>query len=731
MFKRMATNYFLKRQIIFFILLIGAFISTVALAQVNEIALIRERVVLQLKTGPVDTDEIASLLGLIKADGSFKNIKYTDLSRTASFPHRKHTYALVTLAKAYQLEGSTYYHNQLLLEKIKLATKFWMDRDFVGENWHNNQITTPGNLVNLMLLIGDELPKELVDKAQPMIGRANMDASGARPSGDRIVIAGILAKNLLFNEDKEGFDEVIDIIANEIKFNNGERGMQQDYSFHHRKDRVNNTTSYGYGKYANAFGEWSDYVAGTSYAFEKEKINQLVDYYLDGVYKQLVYGIYEDISVKNRSIASRSTFQPKGTLEIERLLHSTDYRRKELEAIIRLRKGEASPSLSFAKFFWQTEHFVLQRPNYYTTVRMFSSRNKNMEVPYNGPGITTHHRADGTNYLMLKGNEYNDIWPVYDWQKISGTTIMQKPSLPGGKAIQKAGKMEFVGAVENGQNGAVGFDFISPHDGTKAKKSWFFFDQSYVCLGAGIQGSQDLPIVTTVDQVLLRSSVSILQSDKEATKLSDGDHEISQLNWLYHGNIGYVFPKDVTVHVSNKKESGRWSDITEQKNISKKVVSEEVLKVWFDHGIKPENGSYAYMVFPSISENELKSIYKKGTSFNILSNTVALQAVKDTDKEEVQAVFYQAGDLLLENELKLQMDNSGIIMLQLKGGKVQSFSISDPTRKLAELKFMLNGLYEAKGAGIKVIKNRKSKTSQFIIQTPTGAFAGKSVSFKL
>jgi hypothetical protein len=56
------------------------------------------------------------------------------------------------------------------------------------------------------------------------------------------------------------------------------RHTQHDYSFHHRVDRVNNTTSYGYGKYANVFGEWSYYVAGTSYAFSLEKIKQLVDY---------------------------------------------------------------------------------------------------------------------------------------------------------------------------------------------------------------------------------------------------------------------------------------------------------------------------------------------------------------------------------------------------------------------------------------------------------------------
>jgi chondroitin AC lyase len=724
-------TYFHNKPIPHLCIIFCWLILSSSFAQVSEFELIRERVVNQLMANPVDDKEVKSILERMQNDGSFKNINYSDLSRTAGFPHRRHTAALVTLAKAYRFENSQFFNSSKLLDKISLSTKFWVDKDYVGDNWHNNQISTPTNLVNLMLLVGDKLSESLVAKAQPIIGRAHMDASGARPSGDRIVIAGILAKNLLFIEDKAAFDDVIKIIANEIKFSNGKRGIQQDYSFHHRKDRVNNTTSYGYGKYANAFGEWSAYVAGTSYAFEKERIDQLVDYYLDGIYKQLVYGIYQDISVKNRSIANKSSFQPKGTLEIERLLKSTDYRKAELEEIIQLRKGEITPSRSFAKFFWQTEHFVVQRPDYYTTVRMYSTRNRNMEKPYNGPGITTHHRADGTNYLMLKGDEYQDIWPVYDWQMISGTTIMQKPNLPGGNAIQKAGLTSFVGAVENGQNGAVGFDFVSPHDGTKAKKSWFFFDKSYVCLGAGISASKDLPVFTTIDQVRLRSPVTILPSGKEVKQLPQGKHTINGLKWLYHGNVGYVFPAERMVHISNKTESGRWSDITEQKSASRKEIFEDVLKIWFDHGVRPENENYAYMVYPSASKGEFQSMYETGNHLKILSNDVNLQAVKDEEKEEVQAVFYQPGALTLENGLQLHMDHPGIIMLQLKKGKVKSFAIADPGRKLSAITFTLDGLYKTREKDLQAIRNRKAKTTQFRVQMPAGAFAGKSISFTL
>ncbi len=504
----------MKKSVFIAFLLISVW--SIGNAQSKDLGIIKQRIVTELMNNkPVDS-QVETIISKMKEDGSFNDINYTDLSRTASFPHGRHTNDLAYLARAFKTKTSAFYQSKKVEDAIISGLNFWVKNDFVGDNWHDNQITTPTNLMNLMLAIGDDLPKDLVEKAQPMIGRANMNASGARPSGDRIVIAGILAKNLLFLGKDQAFDSIIKIIEGEMKFSTGERGIQHDFSFHHRPDRVNNTDSYGYGKFANAYGEWSSYVAGTKYQFSKEKLNLLVDYYLDGIYKQQVYGIYEDVGVRNRDISSkRGAMQPKGTLEIERVLISTDYRKKELEDIIKLRKGEAKPALSFAKFFWQTEHFVFQRPNFYTSVRMFSTRNQNMEQPYNGPGKTTHHRADGTNYLMLKGDEYHNIWAVYDWQKISGTTIMQKQTLPSPDEIQKEGLTNFVGAVTDGLYGAVAFDFKSPHDMLEAKKSWFFFDEEYVCLGTGIKPKKSLPVVTTINQVLLRSEVSILQDGQK------------------------------------------------------------------------------------------------------------------------------------------------------------------------------------------------------------------------
>nr|MBI1231003.1 chondroitin lyase [Cytophagales bacterium] len=691
----------------------------------NELDTIRNRVVAELLTSKISQEQVTTILNQMAPDGSYPFIDYTDLSRTAGFPHRHHTGNLVYLAKAYSIPSSPFFKNQEIKERIITSLAYWVTHDYVGDNWHDNQITTPTNLVNLMLLMGDELPKDLVDKAQPIIGRAHMNASGARPSGDRIVIAGILAKNLLFTGDKEAFDEVISIIANEIKFSTGERGMQHDYSFHHRVDRVNNTTSYGYGKYANAFGEWADYVAGTSYAFDTDRINHLVDYYLDGVYKQLVYGIYEDISVKNRSISNRSTFQPKDVLEIERLLRSTDYRKQELEEIMQLRKGERTPTQSFAKFFWQTEHFVVQRPDFYTSVRMFSTRNRNMEMPYNGPGKTTHHRADGTNYIQLKGDEYHDIWPVYDWQKISGTTILQKPELHGPDNIQLDGLTDFVGAAEDGYFGAVGFDFISPHDGTQAKKGWFFFDRVFVCLGTGISSDKPYPVVSTVDQVLLRGPVWVQQQGSSSRRLAEGEHTLTNLEWLHHDGVGYWFPESPTLTVKNQVERGSWAAITDQKNISTEEVRKKVLTAYFDHGIRPEDAGYAYLVAPRVSQEELASLSRSG--LRILANNTRQQAVFHPALEQTQVVFYEAGSLELADGSKVTVDQPGILLINQDGKSIDTLTIADPLRSQENFVLHLPGRYEGSSNEVKAVWDRRKNTTSIHVKLPQGVYAGKSV----
>ena len=404
----------------------------------------------------------------------------------------------------------------------------------------------------------------------------------------------------------------------------------------------------------------------------------------------------------------------------------TDYRKAELDELIRLRKGTAKPSTSFAKFFWQTEHFVFQRPNFYTTVRMFSTRNANMEMPYNGPGKPTHHRADGTNYLVLKGNEYHNIWPVYDWQKISGTTVLQKPALPGPDDIQKRGLTRFVGAVTDDLYGAVVFDFKSPHDMVEAKKSWFFFDEEYVCLGTDIWSESKLPVATTINQVLLKGDVTIMQ-DGNKSLLPQGNRVTDKVKWVHHDRIGYIFPESAKVNVSNQNETGTWASITDQKNISKEPVNEQVFKLWFYHGARPTKAGYQYIVVPDVDQAKLMETSQDNRSIKILSNTDTVQAVFHGKLNMVQAAFYQAAALKVSPTFSLKIDSQGMAMVKMDGNRIKAISVADPSRQLSRISITVSGIYAVKKEGLICLPNNQLQQTILLIDLPQGVYAGKSV----
>jgi len=687
---------------------------------------VKNRIVAELMNSETDYGQIETLINTLRVDGTWPGINYQDVSRTG-FEHRIHAANMVELARAYKKSGSKYNKNKKVKTTIELALKNWVDNDYFCDNWWYNQIGTPGSLVSLMLIIGDELPKDLVDKAQPVIGRANLNASGARPSGDRIKIAGILAKNLLFINDIEQFEEVIKVIEGEIKFATG-RGMQYDYSFHHRVDRVNNTLSYGIG-YADAFIEWAVYVTGTKYAFSAEKLNQLIDYYLDGICKTMVFGKYPDFGAKNRSISREGDLDPSGAGAPEKLLQTTNYRKNELKEIADIRGKSFKPTLSHATFYWQSEHFTFQRPDFFTSVRMYSTRNDNMEQPYNSEGLLNHHRGDGTNHISLTGKEYYDIAPVFDYQKVPGATIVQKPALPSENEIQKTGITDFVGAVTDGLYGAAVFDFKSPHDPLAAKKAWFFFDEEYVCLGAGISSESRLNVATTLNQCLWNGDI-IVMKDNARSILEKGEHDLKNVIWILHDRIAYIFPDPVSVNLNNQKVSGSWYTINHQSDSPKDEITKEVFKLWLDHGSQPENATYQYIVVPSVSEQEIIA-GNSNRNIEILINTPEVQAVKHSGLDITQIVFYRAGEVLISGGLKLVSDGPGLVMVKMEGQKIKTISVSDPTRKLGKIHLSVQEKMEIRAKNFKASWDEVKGISEIVIDLPQTVYAGKSVTIEL
>jgi chondroitin AC lyase len=716
----------MKKMIFLSAFLFCFFLVPVKPAVANkDIEIIRKRVLSEMMEPMVNDATIQSLVDSIRADGTWPGINYVDVSNTG-FQHSDHLSNMVELCRAYKKAGSKFKGSKTLKKVIYSSLDYWDRNDFICQNWWWNQIGTPDQLIRVLLIMDTDLTKEQIDKTLPMVGRANLSASGARPSGDRIKIAGILAKNALFKRDVNLFNETIKVIIGEIKFATG-RGMQYDYSFHHRTDRVTSTLSYGTG-YADAFAEWAALVAGTNYGFPENATSLLIDYYLNGICQTMVYGKYPDPAAENRSITRSGNLHSFSTVTPERLLQASSYRKTELDKIVKIRRDQIKPDLSFDRFYWDSEYLSHQRPTFFTSVRMFSSRNNNMEMPYNSEGLMNHHYADGSNFISRTGKEYYDIYPVFDWQKIPGTTVMQKPNLPSENEIQKEGQTDFVGAATDGLYGVTAFDFKSTIDPLKAKKAWFLFDKEYVCLGSGINCTSNLPVVTTLNQCLLHGDVIVMDGNSKSV-LKQGERALENVKWILHDSVAYLFPDPIKVNLSNQTATGSWYKINHQSDSPKDEVNLDVFKLWLDHGKSPENAKYQYIVVPSTSEQEMNNT-SGNRNIEILSNTSDIQAVRHSGLNLCQIVFYKAGEIEIATGLKIGIDSPGIVMLKTDGQAVKKITVADPTRKLSRIHLNVSGKVEKNGKNYKALWEESTNMSEISIDLSQDVYAGKSTTLE-
>lgn len=687
---------------------------------------LRKRFAIQLLNVPVSDDRIKTLVETFQPDGRWLGIDYVDTTRTA-FQHERHLSNMLALSVAYKKKGSSYTGNERIRKVLHQALAFWLKNDFICENWWWNQIGTPNAMVSMLLILDQDLSTEESDKMLKIAERGNINAWGARPSGDRIKIAGIQAKAALFKRDVQEVAMLMKIIEGEIKFSI-EKGMQHDFSFHHRTDWVNNTLSYGSG-YASAFIEWASNVADTKFHFSEQSVRLLIDYYLDGICKQMVYGKIPDPGILNRDITRPGEGRVWNSSDPEKLRNLTDYRRADLDNIICLRKGDSCKPYSFAKFFWRTDHFVFQRPDFYTSVRMYSTRNANMEEPYNGEGLMNHFRGDGTNYLSVRGDEYKKLTPVYDWMKIPGATVVQLDKMPGENEIQKWGLTDFVGAVTDGMYGAVGFDFKSPHTGLAAKKAWFFFDKSYVCLGTNIVSRMKNQVLTTLNQSLLNGEVIV--SDAEGVhKEEQGSRMRKDVRWVVHDKVGYYFLKKENVLLANQSVEGSWKIANRQTSTPADIVRQDVFTLAVDHGRSPYQGDYAYMILPSVESSSIDQQVKE-EGIVLLANRPDLQAVRHDGLNMAYAVFYNGGVLRVNDKIVVEMDSPGMLMVKYNDtGEILSWGVSDPTHRMTKLHFSVNRMMDVQRKGnIQTEWDEKKGVTRIAVDLPQNELAGKSVMY--
>lgn len=671
---------------------------------------------------PVNEARVKQLLVSISPAGSWHHINYEDVSRTG-FQHSEHLANMVNMANAYKKSGNRFAGNPDLKRAVHSALDFWIAHDFRCDNWWWNDMGTPLALINLLLIMDTELTESQREAGLRIAGRAHMQSAGARPGGDLIRVATIWGKQGLFTRNTEILEEVLCIIAAEMHTTTG-RGLKPDFSHHHRHDNVISTLSYGL-YLPSQFSTWALFIEGTRFSFPQTATELVVDFFLDGICRSMAFGRYPDVGAKNRGLSRRGALNAAGPEMADNLYRVSHHRRDELKAIADIRRGERKPDLRYTSFFWHSEYFIHQRPDWFASVRMHSSRNHTVEQPHNEEGLKNHHLGDGANYLTRTAREYIHIFPVWNWQRIPGTTVLQKPELPHWNQIAKRGRSTFVGGVTDGEYGAAVFDLESPHDPLRARKAWFFFDDEFVCLGSGITAGADLPVFTTVDQRHLEGEVWAGQLET-MRRLDKGHHALEAVSWVHHDQVAYLFPTPADLSVRNTAASGGWRGITHQAWATDEEIKNDLFALWFDHGIRPLNVDYQYIVVPNLDRAGVQARHRH-LRLRILSNSAALQAVRHDDLELVQMAFYESGEIELRPGLVLSVNAPCAVMVRLRENKIDRITVSDPARSHEKLELVIREPHPLQRAVLPGISQPTDTDRRIAVELPRDEWAGRSM----
>ncbi|MET7481729.1 polysaccharide lyase family 8 super-sandwich domain-containing protein [Streptomyces sp. NPDC005538] len=368
---------------------------------------------------------------------------------------------------------------------------------------------------------------------------------------------------------------------------------------------------------------------------------------------------------------------------------------------------------------------VHRRSTWAASVSMCSARTTFYENG-NGENVRGWHTNNGMLYWWgsTYGNgQYSDaFWPTVNPYRLPGTTVSTLPLADGAGGTWGAPRPAAVwaGGATDGTYAAVGQDVRGLSSTLTGKKSWFFLDDSVMCLGAGITCTDGVAVETVIDN-------RNLGSDGTHSLTVDGVAQSTALGWTAQftgaksmaigGFGGYVFPGGATVNALREARTGAWSDINGYDTTTQ--LTRRYLTLWFGHGTNPSGSSYSYLLMPGVNASAAAARAAAPT-VTVLANTATVQAVADSASGVTAANFFAAGTI---GPITVSAPCS--VLMREQSGTL-TVSVADPSRTTSTVKVTIarSGYVSATaGTGISVLS---SSSGTITLLAETGGSQGAS-----
>ena len=543
---------------------------------------------------PIRATEVEQILKKQKADGSWTDINYADKKRSGWEP-KQHAERTLLLTK---------YHfghpDARTGEAIHRALNFWFTQKPQCLNWWYNQIGIPRTLGPAFLLFREEMTKDELSEAIRLMKNSRFGMTGQ----NKVWLAGNVLIRALLENDARLMQQARDTICSEIVAGQAE-GIQKDWSFHQHGPQQQ------FGNYGLAFlnnmSFYAELFADTSLKLSDRQLDILVSFLLEG-YRWILWNGRMDINCLNRQLFHNADIH-KGLITLFAASSLLKSCRPDQKCLIKrfIDENFLHParrnSFTGHKHFEESDMTVYRTPHWMASIRMASDRIIGTEL-INEDNLNGYYMADGACYTYVGGDEYHNVFPLWDWRRIPGiTTYDAQAAIPRIQGKKSRNHSRMVGGSSAGKTGITAMQLN--RNGLRANKCWICTEDYILCLGSNIAADSTAPLLTTVEQSLLRDSV-----------WQDGKGR------YFHNRTGYIILQADSCRMSCDKRSGRWHDFMGM--YSPEFQSEgSVFSLTLHHPAR-QRSSYQYVLLPATTARRTAAF--NPSRLRILRNDETVQA---------------------------------------------------------------------------------------------------------
>ncbi|WP_303016090.1 polysaccharide lyase family 8 super-sandwich domain-containing protein [Holdemania massiliensis] len=376
---------------------------------------------------------------------------------------------------------------------------------------------------------------------------------------------------------------------------------------------------------------------------------------------------------------------------------------------------EAATRQSSYNVYSYMDRTVVHREDFTFTVSNSSKRMYNTEQGNNENNKGRYQGMGHTQIYTSDISQYNDhYFATVDNYRVSGVTTAHQDI-----SFNTSGQSAWAGGVTlDGVNGVSGLiltgdkPFSKPsasgtgndsnvsgsRSGISAYKSYFVFGDQLIFLGTGITNDGSDPKVATVETIVDNRKIkadgsNTLIVDGNAYLNANGEEVLSNPGYAWlEGNaddaIGYVFLDSADVLIKKETRTGTWNDVNKLAKFTDYTErTNNFLSLAVQHGQKPTDSQYAYIVLPQASQEETAS-YRADEHIAIIKQEGGIHALKDLASGQIAMNFFTAGtagDVTVDKP-------SAVILDKADNGETLRLAVSDPTRSLSEITITIDNV---------------------------------------